>query len=198
MTMMTVKDRLKNPDVTLEEISAHLNAMPIEAQRDELFVLGRAAQRILYGLAASGEALTLDYFSTDGEVEHWGFNSLPVPSPFRRFSKVFTRGADGALFGFNEGITRKLIGPGYFIAVPTKGNAEWEARSAVVIDYFEVPAESPPEGWPAVVSNDVGLQMFVYRHTRDFMRKVSDSVTIGTAFKNGKAMDQFFILVRSR
>jgi hypothetical protein len=181
---------------TLDGLTTYLNGLTHEQRLAELFTLGRAQQRALYGLAESAPPLTLDDFTSDGVVEHFGWNSLPVPSPLRRFSKVFTRGERGALFGFNEGLTRKVIGPGYFVAVPTAGNEDWESRGSIVIDYYQVPEDSAPEGWPEVRSNDVGLQRFVYRHTRDFMRRLSDHVTIGAAYKGEKSLGHFFILVR--
>ena len=181
---------------TLEDLATYLNGLTHDARIAELFTLGRGQQRALYALAASAAPLTLDDFASDGPAEHLGWNSLPVPSPLRRFSKIFTRGESGALFGFNEGLTRKVIGPGYFVAVPTAGNEAWESRGSVVIDYYQVPQDSAPVGWPAICSNDVGLQRFVYRHTRDFMRRISDHVTIGAAYKGEKSLGHFFILIR--
>ena len=53
-----------------------------------------------------------------------------------------------------------------------------------------------PSSWPPVKPNSEGLQRFVYAGTRDFMRKVSDHVSIGTAYKGDKALDHYFTLCR--
>jgi hypothetical protein len=122
-------------------------------------VLGRSQQRTLYE-KAHAQPIGLDHFVNGGpprsEVIHDGLNTLPVPTPFRRFQKRFCRPDrdGGRLYGYNEGITRKLIGPGYFVAVPTKGRPSWEARGPVVIDYFQVPDGEVVDGWPRVVEND--------------------------------------------
>jgi hypothetical protein len=52
------------------------------------------------------------------------------------------------------------------------------------------------EGWPKVVANNVGLQVLVYNGTRDFMRRVSDHVSIGAAYKGENPLDHYFTLVR--
>ena len=82
------------------------------------------------------------------------------------------------------------------MAVSTAGRPEWEARGAIVIDYFQIPDGPVPAGWPPVIPNSQGLQRFVYHHTRDFMRRVSTHVTIGAAFKEEKSLDHYFILCR--
>src|SRR5262249_14884920 len=102
----------------------------------------------------------------------------------------------GRLFGYNHGPSEKVIGPGYFVAYATRGRATWEARGAVVIDYFQVPDAAVAPGWPAVVANERGLQRFVYHHTRDFMRRVSAHVAIGAAFKEERPLDHYFVLCR--
>ena len=134
------------------------------------------------------------------EVIHHGRNTLPLPTPFRLFQKRFCRpvgGEPGRLFGYNEGAARGFIGPGCFVAIPTEGReAAWVERGPVVIDYFQVPDGEVSAGWPKVVPNTRGLQFFIYNKTRDFMRKVSEHVSIGAAYKVEKSLGQFFILVR--
>ena len=79
--------------------------------------LGRGEQRSLYERAAAAAPLDLCFFVGDaaarGEVVHDGINTLPLPAPLRRFQKRFCRPADerARLFGYNEGPTRKLLGP---------------------------------------------------------------------------------------
>ena len=55
---------------------------------------------------------------------------------------------------------------------------------------------SVPAAWPAVKANDRGLQVLVYNKTRDFMRRVSEHVSIGMAFKVEKSLNNWFTLVR--
>ena len=100
------------------------------------------------------------------------------------------------LFGYNDAPSRGLVGPGYFVAHDTASEPAWQERGAVVVDYFLVPDAPVAEGWPAVKQNHEGLQRWVYFHTRDFMRRVADGVTIGAAYKEDKALDHYFVLVR--
>src|SRR5204863_1058617 len=134
--------------------------------------LDRTQQRTLYEKAAQSDKLALDYFTGDAppraEVIHDGKNTLPLPSPLQRFQKRFCRPEhDGSRrFGYNEGVSRRVVGPGYFVTVSTQGRPAWEARGPVVIDYFQVPDEQVVDGWPRVLRNEQGLQRFVYRETR--------------------------------
>lgn len=164
--------------------------------------LSRARQRMLYEKASESAPIDLAHFvgetSPRAEVIHDGLNTLPVPSPLRRFQKRFCRpeGRADQVFGYNEGPTRRLVGPGYFVGVETRGKPHWEARGAIVIDYYRVPDAAVSEHWPRVVPNSVGLQRFVYQGTRDFMRRVSRHVSIGAAFKAERPLDHYFILCR--
>ena len=53
-----------------------------------------------------------------------------------------------------------------------------------------------PDGWPRVRPNSQGLQYFVYHRTRDFMRRVSKTVSIGAAYKVERPLDHYFLLSR--
>ena len=44
--------------------------------------------------------------------------------------------------------------------------------------------------------NSEGLQRFIYMGTRDFMRRVSEHVSIGAAYKGEKPLDHYFTLCR--
>ena len=66
-----------------------------------------------------------------------------------------------------------------------------------MVDYYQVPDAEVPEGWPAVKPNEAGLQRFVYKETRDYMRRVSSHVSVGKAFKYDKTPIGYFILCRS-
>jgi hypothetical protein len=189
---------------SLASIEAHLDGLPAAERERQAQALDRDAQRRLYELAKDARPLTLGDFvpaawPDDLPVHHPGMNTLPLPSPLKRFEKRFARPADRAdvLFGYNEGLTRGTIGPGYFVAIPTQGGpSPWEERGAVVVDYFRVPDGAVPAAWPRVVPNEAGLSRFVYHHTRDFMRRISRHVTIGAAFKEERALDHYFVLCR--
>lgn len=185
------------------QIAAYLDGLDHPTRVTETRSLGRAQQRRLWEKAADNGPLTLDDFVPEDvgplvEVIHEGRNTLPLPATFRNFQKRFCRPAeaDACLYGYNEGATRPLIGPGYFVTVPTEPTPAWHTRGAIVVDYFQVPNGPVVSGWPKVVPNQKGVQVLVYNGTRDFMRKVSDHVTIGAAYKGENPLDHYFTLVR--
>jgi hypothetical protein len=199
---MSLDSLIDNPATDVGAIAEYLDRLDAGARLAEVRRLGRDRQRTLFEKAAHAPPLDLEFFvgaaGARVEVIHDGLNTLPLPGPLRRFQKRFCRPeGDGArLFGYNEGPTRSVIGPGFFVAVPTHGRPHWEARGAVVVDYFQIPDGPVAEGWPAVVPNDWRLQRLVYHETRDFMRRVSRHVSIGAAFKRERPLDHYFALVR--
>jgi hypothetical protein len=200
--MQQLTDLVADPNVGIDAIERHLDALAPEERVAQTTALDRMHQRLLYEKAAHAPAIDLAHFidaaPADHEVIHDGKNTLPLPSPLRRFQKRFCRIAGDAtrLGGYNEGLSRRAIGPGYFIAVATAGRPAWAARGAIVIDYFQVPEGPVPAGWPRVVENHRGLQRFVYQGTRDFMRRVSRHVSIGAAYKGERPLDHYFVLCR--
>ncbi len=192
---------LDDPHVGIDAIGTYLDGLDGTARWREVGALGRARQRTLYDKAAHAPAIDFAHFvgatRAREEVIHDGANTLPVLPALRRFQKRFSRPDHGErLFGYNEGPTRRLIGPGYFVAIPTADRPAWSARGAVVVDYFQVPDGEVPAGWPRVVDNHWRLQRFVYQQTRDFMRRVSTHVSIGAAFKRERPLDHYFVLCR--
>ncbi len=186
-----------------KQIADYLNALDHPTRVAETRALGRSQQRRLWEKAADNAPITLDHFVPPEaaplqEVIHEGRNTLPLPGALRNFQKRFCRPADATdrHYGYNEGLTRSLIGPGYFVTVATAPNPAWTTRGAMVVDYFQVPSGAVVEGWPKVVANNVGLQVLVYNGTRDFMRWVSDHVSIGAAYKGENPLDHYFTLVR--
>ena len=131
-----------------------------------------ADQALLWDMAIYGETSLDDLVPVhipDGqEVIHEGYNSLPA---FRDFQKRFCRPHPKAdhLFGYNEGLN--------YYKVPPRGSK---------VD----------PSWPAIKANEDGLQRFVYANMIDFLRKVSDHVTIGRAFKHHREMPNYFLLCR--
>ncbi len=120
---------------------------------------------------------------------HWGKNSLPA---FQRFQKRFCRPEAGAqeLWGYNEQTMRHVTGPGYFVT-----HASDRPDTQVWINYTRLPEGKAP-GWPQIRPNSARLGRFVYHGTVDRMRKVSDHVSIGAAFKKERPMGAYFMLCR--
>ena len=200
ITLQTLLD----DNSSLAQLAGHLDSLSHADRVAQTRALGRKAQRKLWNTATTA-GLTMEHFVPEAvaplkEVIHSGRNTLPVPGPFRLFEKRFSApstGRENRLFGYNEGITRSWIGPGFFVVKHTAGNPVWEARGSIVVDYFDVPDSAVAGGWPKVIPNTQGLQRLVYFHTRDFMRKVSNHVSIGAAHKEEKPLDHYFTLVRA-
>lgn len=200
LTQGATLDSMLERGASIGEVGGWLDSLDADARWDAIRHLRRAGQRRLYDAAATSRPLTLEDFvpPSVGELKpvvHHGRNSLPLPG-LNHFKKVFTRRSDGAVIGYNQSPVGPLIGPGYYTAVATK--SDWLDRGAVVVDYYQPPTSGPvPEGWPRPRPNWLGIQVFVYFQTRDFMRRVSDHVTIGGAYKwNNVKLDQYFLLCR--
>lgn len=144
-----------------------------------------------------GDSADASHFVPSGtdalkEVIHHGKNSLPA---FNFFQKRFCLADDdsGDLWGYNHGDTAWAIGPGYYVAHGTEG--EDGPPSDYVIDYTRLPKKKP-DTWPEILPNEAKLGRFVYAGMKDYMRKVSEHVSIGRAYKGGKPMNAWFLLCR--
>lgn len=200
--MSKLNDMILGADAQIDAIATYLDGLDDNARVEEATSIGGKAQARLWDLADGRSVSREDIVPTDRAaletVRHHGRNSLPV---FTRFEKRFCRPPEDAqhagdhLWGFNFGPTMGLVGPGYFVARATPG----DDRGEFVVDYYQVPPEKPAiEDWPALKSNEQGLQVLVYSKMHDFLRKVSDHVTIGRAFKKDKITNNFFVLCRER
>jgi hypothetical protein len=198
----TLGDLILARDADIAAIERFLDGLADDERVAESLSLKPKAQRRLWDLAAD-RAVTLDQLvppSVGAEpVRHFGRNTLPA---FTRFEKRFRRppaelsardGGGDVLWGYNEGATRPLVGPGYFVVRNTKG----DTRGDAVVDYYSVPPQTP-EGWPAVKPNDTGVSRVVYGFMHDFLRRVSDHLTIGRAYKHDRRTDNCFVLCRER
>ena len=178
---------------TPNELSQALNALNAEERVAQSRSLGPKDQRRLWELC-EGRAVTLDQMvppSRVGEsVRHLGRNTLPV---FKIFEKRFYRPTPESeqIWGYNEGVTRGLVGPGYFVC---RASDQPEV-GAVVVDYEMLP-ERAPEGWPEIKSNERGVSRLVYAFMHDYLRSVSDHVTIGRAYRKGSESPNYFTLCR--
>jgi len=189
---------LKSHTLTIEDISNHLDSLDHSTRIEEVRSLGPSAQKSLWTLTA-GTQLTLEDFvpTSVADLEpviHYGRNTLPV---FKMFEKRFCRAPEGTdtqgLWGYNEGSTRSFVGPGYFVCRSTGG----DERGSIVIDYTLIPAGKSSD-WPNITPNERGVSRFVYAGMEDFMRRVSQHVTIGRAYRYGKASNNYFMLCRER
>jgi hypothetical protein len=190
--VMSIHEFFRGDDVDLAPLSAYLDGLASAARIAEARSLTAIEQAHLFARAAGFRRITLDDFVPANApalapVIHYGRNSLPVFRMFeKRFCKPDTGG--GELWGYNEQRFKAFTGPGYFVARPA-GDLE------VVIDYCEVPPRTPPQ-WPPILPNSARLSRFIYYRTRDFMRGVSTHVSIGRATREGKPMDNWFVLCR--
>ena len=200
---MSLREKIWDDSTSLDALSAYLDGLAPAERLAETRTLSRRDQRRLYQRASGAKPLTLEDFVAASigpriEVIHHGRNTLPLPAPLRLFQKRFCRPetGKGRLFGYNQSPFLRPIGPGFFVMIPTAGKSAWEARGAIVVDYYQVPDGPVAAGWPEVVPNTKGLQRFVYHHTRDYMRRVSAHVTVGAAYKGEKSLDHYFMLCR--
>jgi hypothetical protein len=180
----------------VDALEAFLDGLEEAARVTAVRTIGGAHQRRLWE-ACEGRGSSLDLFVPADtppvtEIINAGKNSLPV---FTHFEKRFCRvqGKDDELWGYNHAAVGKLVGPGYFVA------HFFEDRGEVGIDYLKCPPldGQVPEGWPAIKPNEKGIQRFVYAGMVDYMRRVSQHVTIGRAYKGGTdALPHTFLLCR--
>jgi hypothetical protein len=122
-------------------------------------------------------------------VIHFGRNSLPM---FTLFEKRFYRMGDGSsVGGANFQTLSPLTGPGYFVARKDDGRPE------VLIDYRCMPKDKPPE-FPEIRGNESGIARLVYGSMVDAVRRVSEHVSIGAAYRNEEPVGAFFVLCREQ
>jgi len=197
MSHDAVTEALKATPLDIDALGAALNALDGDDSRvTAVRSIGGRDQAKIWA-AAAGRSTSLEDIVPSSvapatEVIHAGKNSLPV---FTNFEKRFCRVADNddVLYGYNEGATRPLIGPGCFLA------RHFADRDEVGVDYYQVPPDDAalPEGWPRPVANEKGIQVLLYAKMIDYLRKVSDHVTIGRAVKKGKETGNYFLLCRT-
>lgn len=189
---MTLADLLRAESIDVAAIKAALDAMSHEARVVATRTLPRGLFAVLFDAVAGGPApaphqLVPPDFPAHQPICHRGVNNLPL---FRIFEKPMFRLANGGIGGRNVQFWSWLTGPGYFaVHEPVAGQTE------LLFDYVNLPA-SKPDAWPAIRSNSRGFSFFVFRGMSDYVRVVSEHVTIGKAFRNGKDQGTYFILVR--
>ena len=178
---------------SIEEIAQALDQLSAEDRVEQSRSLGAKDQKKLWNLC-EGRVVTLEQIVPNDRigqtVRHLGRNTLPA---FKIFEKRFMRANSEQvdLWGYNESPTRKLVGPGYFIC----RQSDQPEIGSIVVDYEKLPPNAP-EGWPAIKPNEAGVSRLVYAYMHDYLRKVSEHVTIGRAYRKGKESPNYFTLCR--
>ena len=192
---MTLSHLLKAAQPDLDAIANHLNGLGVEQQVAEVRALSIRNVHRCWAMAESGPSIDLAYLvpadvAAGTPVHHLGINTLPMS---RFFEKRFARapGIEGELWGYNHQSLAWLTGPGSFVVHEAGSDGE----AALFIDYRSFPSGNLPN-WPVAKSNDRGIAKLVYGGMQDFMRKVSDRVSVGRAFVGGKDRKASFMLVR--
>ncbi len=185
--------RAINEEMPIDEIEEALDALNPRERVEQSRSLGPKDQRALWELC-EGRSATLEQIvpkdRVNQTVRHLGRNTLPA---FKIFEKRFIRPQSNPelLWGYNEGPTRKLVGPGYFVCKVS----DQPEIGEVVVDYEVLPEEAP-EGWPVIKPNEAGISRLVYAYMQDYLRRVSDHITIGRAYRKGKESPNYFTLCR--
>jgi len=193
----TLTDLIEDRYTSSSEIAEFLDNIDHRGRVEAMEPLTRAHLRKLYEKSRGAFSLTVEHFVPKDtppktEVIHWGRNSLPA---FRSFQKRFCTPDPNhldpqvLLWGFNEQEMRAFTGPGYFVV------REGDVDDPIVIDYRATPP-SKPYGWPEILPNSARLSRFIYNGTVDKMRRVSEHVSIGAAYREEQALGAFFILCR--
>jgi hypothetical protein len=192
---MNLDDVLRSGQVEISKVAAHLDALDEPTRIGAVRSLSGKAQANLFEAAKGQRSIKLaDMVPAEvpvlAEVPHYGLNSLPM---FRTFAKVFCRPSAEAkeLCGYNRagGFVETVVGPGYYVAYEVEDGE-------FLVDYTRLP-DTKPEHWPAMLSNQARLSRFVYGGMKDVLRGVSKHVTIGRAIRNGKVVDNWFVLCRA-
>jgi hypothetical protein len=193
---VTTLRQLVDDAASSDAIARHLDALDHDGRVAQVQQLGRDAQRRLYERSSPTAPLALDAFVEQPlvVVPHHGWNTLPLPKVGKRFVKQMTRQRDGRVAGYNDAPLAWLVGPGYFTLRQTVGRER--VHGPVVVDYYRVPGGHVPPEWPRRRPNWLGPQALIYGWCHDYLRKVSEHVTIGSAYKWGWSAGSWFVLVR--
>lgn len=193
--MTTTLPTLLGRRAPVADLGRLLDDLGPEGRPAALAALGRAEQQALYELAGPADLEAFTRPAGSPPVPHLGWNTLPLPAFGRAFTKWMVHTPAG-IGGYNASPFRLLIGPGYFTLRATVG--EEQAHGTVVVDYYTTPAGPFPADWPWVFPSWLGPQALVYGWCHDYLRRVSDDVTIGAAYKWGRSVGSWFVLCRDR
>ena len=169
----------------IQTLTDALNQCSHEERLNWMRGLSSKELQAMYVLSEGAHPLPLEHFhSEEGKVIiHHGQNSLPA---FNSFQKRVVQNR-GQLQGYNHQTLGWLTGPGHFTLR--------QDGDEVLFDYTAEP-DLAFSDFPPIKSNTAGLSTLVYGHMVDRVRRVSDHGVIGAAFKKGKAMKAWFMLIR--
>jgi hypothetical protein len=182
----------KPTDVSsLEPITQALDAASHDERVAWVRSLNGKQQYRLFELA-EGRPVKLDELVRGDEsmVRHFGRNGLAL---FNKFEKRFARLGDAVVgynhndFGFLGPLMALITGPGHYTA--------YESGVEVWIDYRMLPTRQHPD-FPPLRDNERGLPALVFGNMVDRMRRVSQHVVIGDAFKNMPREDKPPLMAR--
>lgn len=183
------------PKLDLDRLRAMLDTCGNWSRIHAVRALSKAQMKTLFEASADAGPLSLDFMVPTGEalteVIHHGKNSLPVFSHFqKRFCRPDGEDAPDQLWGYNHNgdVQMAVTGPGYYVSSLTE-------KGEVLVDYAKVPPRKPAS-WPTIMGPTARAGSLVWEGMTDVLRKVSEHVTIGAAYKNGKPMEQYFVLCR--
>lgn len=184
------------PKVDIEKLAEILDGLGHEGRVHTMRTWTKKQMAEIFD-ACADRSISLDLLvppsvGNNVEVIHDLKNTLPL---FANAQKRFARleGDVAEMGGYNRqhGVAR-VSEPGYFTVRPGDG----DHASELVIDYGTVP-RSKPDVWPAIAPNDRGvLNPIVWGGMVDYLRRISEHVSIGRATKKGKPIGQYFALVR--
>lgn len=184
------------PNVDIEKLSTILDGLGHDGRVHTMRTWDKKRMAAIFD-ACVGRPIGLEHLvpasiGAQVEVIHDLRNTLPLYSDAeKRFVRLEGDVADMGGYNRQHGLARASE-PGYF----TVRQGEGEHENELVIDYGKVPT-TKPASWPEIESNDRGLlNTIVWGGMVDYLRRVSEHVSVGRATKNGKAIGQYFALVR--
>ena len=184
------------PKVDIEKLAEVLDGLGHDGRVHTMRTWDKKRMAAIFD-ACGARSITLDHLvppsiGANVEVIHDLRNTLPFfANAEKRFARLQGDSADVGGYNRQHGIARASE-PGYF----TVRAGDGEHENELVIDYGKVPS-SKPLSWPPIEANDKGfLNGIVWGGMVDYLRRVSQHVSIGRATKDGKAIGQYFALVR--
>jgi hypothetical protein len=184
------------PKVDIEKLAEILDGLGHDGRVHTMRTWDKKRMAAIYD-ACEGRPITLDHLvppsiGANVEVIHDLRNTLPLFSNAeKRFARLENDIASVGGYNRQHGIARATE-PGYF----TVRDGEGEHANELVIDYGKVPT-TKPSSWPEIEANDKGfLNGIVWGGMVDYLRRISQHVSVGKATKDGKAIGQYFALVR--
>ena len=177
----------------IKKLATTLNEGDHAARMEWLSGLGKADMVKLFELAEDN--LSPQYFVDEDKNQltekiHYGKNSLPMFNNFQKRFAYLDENSQKQILGYNHQSMAWITGPGYFNVLSSK-----EGLSSCVIDYNHIP-EKTCSNWPEIEDNNGFPKSLVYGGMQDYMKKISENVSIGRAVIKGKITSNYFILIK--